>query len=75
MDTCKKCLHYIPNNETAKTGSCTQMGDEIMIADNKTIIDTLEDDLQPLSIEVGENFGCIHWEFDFIPDLKEEIGN
>ena len=73
MENCIKCLHYIAKNEASKTGSCTKIGDEILIADNKTIIDTREEDLQPYSIEVGENFGCIHWEFNFIPDLKKEI--
>ena len=47
MDTCKKCLHYIANNEASKTGSCTKFGDELLIADNKTIIDTRED-LDPI---------------------------
>ncbi len=65
MDTCKSCLHYTADPGKTK-GSCTIMGDDELIKNDSTITDWSEDDKQPYHLDVGENFGCIHWEDSFI---------
>jgi hypothetical protein len=70
MGNCKDCLCFVPNFPKAPIGSCTELGDEILIAEHKTIVDTSEEDGCPLSCEVGENFGCINWKHNFIEDLR-----
>jgi len=61
MNTCKECVHY-NNQEGEHKGTCMIMGLKRLISNNSTITDCSEDDLQPYYAEVGENFGCIHFD-------------
>ena len=54
-------MHYFPNDGENK-GTCIEFGDDEQIKQNSTITDYSEDDLKPYHLEVGENFGCIHYE-------------
>ena len=50
------------NTDKPETGSCLQFGDSALIEKNEAVFDRTEDDGMVYSIEVGENFGCIHHE-------------
>ena len=58
---CKSCRRYVASDRE-QTGLCALFGDKDLIAVNATVIDSTEDDLLPCHAEVGENFGCVHYE-------------
>ena len=61
METCKDCNLYVAD-EGLKKGTCVIMGTAELIENNSTITDRSEEDIYPYHTEVGENFGCIHFE-------------
>ena len=59
METCITCAKYVALDGD-KSGTCVIFGDIELIANDSTITDSSEEDMQPYHVEVGENFGCIH---------------
>ncbi len=57
---CKTCVWFISKNDSA-IGSCIQFGDETLIASQSAVFDDTQKTKIPV-VDVGENFGCIHWE-------------
>lgn len=60
MSKCKTCRFYVANRDESKSGSCLQFGEKVLIEKHEGVFDSAEEDGSIYSIEVGENFGCIH---------------
>jgi len=60
---CKTCVWFICQDNAA-IGSCAKFGDKDLIASQSAVFDDVEKTKTPI-VDVGKNFGCIHWESEF----------